>query len=126
MKASETNRFMIVRLQHDLKAISNDLHALAKEFHEFQHEVDLHFLNLPEEKRRVIVKEVEIELPDHLRLTYSTLKHLKRGTAQDVACITKRARANESMHLCYFERMGLVKSERSNRQKIFIFPEIKH
>ena len=34
-----------------------------------------------------------MDLPDHLRLTYDALRDLKRATAQEIANITKRARA---------------------------------
>ena len=119
MKASENNRFIIAKLQRDLAAI-------IQEFHEYQHEVDRHFLNLPEEKTRIIVREIEMDLPDHLRLTYDALRELKRATAQEIANVTKRARANESMILHFFEMFDLVTSERLSRKKIYIFPEIKH
>jgi hypothetical protein len=110
---------MIVKLRKDLD-------ALLQEFHEYQREEDMRFLNLPEEKRRVIVTEIELELPDNMRLTYTSLMQLKRGTAQDVADITGRARANESMYLHFFEVYGMVKSEQVGKKKVYIFPEIKH
>ena len=119
MKQSENNRFIIAKLQRDLAAI-------IVEFHEYRHEVDLHFLNLPEEKTRIIVREVEVDLPDHLRLTYDTLRVLMRATAQEIADVTNRARANEYMILHFFEMFDLVTSEKSGRKKIYIFPEIKH
>ena len=118
MKASENNRFIIVKLQKDLE-------ALKQEFHEYQHKEDLRFLNLPQEKRRVIISEIEIEIPDHMRLTYTALKKLKRATAQDIADITRRARAHESMYLHFFEVYGMITSEAIGRKKIYIFRENK-
>ena len=119
MKQSENNRFIIAKLQRDLAVI-------IQEFHAYQLEVDRHFLNLPEEKTRIIVREIEMDFPDHLRLTYDALRELKRATAQEIANVTKRARANESMILHFFEMFGLITSEMESRKKLYIFTEVKH
>lgn len=60
-----------------------------------------------------------LELPDNLRMTAMALMEIKRGTASDVAKITKRGRAIESHYLNTLVRMGYVKKRREGRRVIY-------
>ena len=59
------------------------------------------------------------DLPDHLRKTVKPLMTIGRATAQDIASITKRARAMESGYLNKLEVMGALKKERVGRKAYF-------
>jgi len=63
---------------------------------------------------------IELDLPDNLRLTYNTLCKLAVADAQQVADITKRARAVESSYLNQLVRMNVVSAQRHGRTKKFI------
>ena len=60
-----------------------------------------------------------LSLPDHLRKTAVTLCRLEKGTADEVAKQTKRARAVESGYLNQLVTMGYVKKERQGRKAYF-------
>jgi hypothetical protein len=60
-----------------------------------------------------------MELPDHLRKTAIILTKLSRATAEDIARISKRARAVESAYLNSLCLMGWVKKERKGRKAFF-------
>lgn len=60
-----------------------------------------------------------LALPDHLRKTALALYQLERGTAGEVAKITKRARAVESGYLNQLTLGGRVKKERVGRKVYF-------
>jgi len=62
---------------------------------------------------------IEVKLPDHLRLTYDTLLKLAVGDAQQVANLTRRARAVESAYLNQLVRMNVISAERHGRTKKF-------
>ena len=62
---------------------------------------------------------VELDLPDNIRLTYNTLCKLVVADAQQVADITKRARAVESAYLNQLVRMNVISAERHGRTKRF-------
>ena len=64
-------------------------------------------------------KEI-LKLPKHLQVTLLALNQINgKGTATQVSLITKKPRATESSYLNQLERMGLVISERVNRNKYF-------
>ena len=60
-----------------------------------------------------------LSLPDHLRKAAIALYKIGRGTAEDVAKETKRARAVESGYLNQLVAMGHVKKERVGRKVYF-------
>lgn len=65
-----------------------------------------------------------LSLPDHLRKTALVLAQLGRATAQDIANITKRARAVESAYLNQLAIQGLARKERNGRE-VYFQPEVK-
>ena len=62
---------------------------------------------------------IELTLPDTLRLTYDALCKLVVADAQQVANVTRRARAVESAYLNQLVRMNVVSAERHGRIKKF-------
>jgi len=60
-----------------------------------------------------------LDLPDHLRKTMIVLLRLGRGTAEDVADQSGRARAVESAYLNQLLVMNYVKKERKGRKAYF-------
>ena len=61
-----------------------------------------------------------MDFPDHLRKTILALIRLGEGTAQDVASITKRARAVESGYLNQLAVSGhAIKLPRRKREQYF-------
>jgi hypothetical protein len=60
-----------------------------------------------------------LSLPDHLRKTAVTLCKLNHATADQVAEVTKRARAVESGYMNQLVLMGYVKKERRGRKAYF-------
>ena len=60
-----------------------------------------------------------LDLPDHLRKTIIVLLRLGRGTAEDVADQSGRARAVESAYLNQLLVMNYVKKERKGRKAYF-------
>ncbi|MCS7131736.1 MAG: helix-turn-helix domain-containing protein [Hadesarchaea archaeon] len=96
-------------------------------------EKKLDFLLTGAERRRLPRKRAEglegiggvldvmtlLSLPDHLRKTALALIKLGRGTAEDVAKETGRARAIESAYLNQLVRMGYLKREREGKRVYF-------
>jgi len=72
-----------------------------------------------ENSRNVKVKEVEIDLPDHLRKTYETLKFTGKSTAAQIAEKTNRARASESGYLNTLVTIGIAYKQKTGRMTIF-------
>ena len=60
-----------------------------------------------------------LSLPDHLRKTAVTLCKLGEGTADQIAELTKRARAVESGYLNQLVLMGYLRKERRGRKAYF-------
>jgi hypothetical protein len=60
-----------------------------------------------------------LSLPDHLRKTASVVCERGKTTADEIAGMTKRARAVESGYLNQLVRMGYLKKERKGRQVLF-------
>lgn len=60
-----------------------------------------------------------LSLPDHLRKTAVTLCKLGEGTADEIAELTKRARAVESGYLNQLVLMGYLRKERRGRKAYF-------
>ena len=60
-----------------------------------------------------------LSMPDHLRKTAMTICRCGRATAEDVAELTRRARAVESAYLNQLVIMGYVKKERKGRKAYF-------
>lgn len=60
-----------------------------------------------------------LSLPDHLRKTAVTLCKLGEGTADQIAEVTKRARAVESGYLNQLVLMGYLRKERRGRKAYF-------
>lgn len=60
-----------------------------------------------------------LNLPDHLRKTMLAMLKVGRATAEDIADITKRARAVESAYLNTLLTMGYLKKERKGRKAFF-------
>lgn len=59
-----------------------------------------------------------------LQATVKALRRLKDPVAaEDIASITGRARANESMHLNELFRQGLVLKSKRGREKLFVLKE---
>ena len=76
-------------------------------------------LNLPVEKKKIVLTEVSVNLPDHLRKTYDTLKKLACATAYQIAGITKRARAVESLYLNQLCVFDIAEKKREGRKTFF-------
>jgi hypothetical protein len=60
-----------------------------------------------------------LSLPDHLRKTATVTSSLGKATADEIAELTKRARAVESGYLNQLVRMGYLKKERIGRKVLF-------
>ena len=60
-----------------------------------------------------------LSMPDHLRKTAMAICRCGRGTAQEVANQTSRARAVESAYLNQLVIMGYLKKERVGRKAYF-------
>ena len=100
------------------KSLATQCEELLKLRHGFQD------LKVKIEAINVMVKvaglsEIEIELPSNLRLTYNTLCVLVVADAQQVADVTRRARAVESAYLNQLVRMNIISAERAGRKKKF-------
>lgn len=64
-------------------------------------------------------KDWVLSLPKHLQITWSALRELNEATAEQVASITKRARAVESAYLNQLVVMAVVSKERRGRKAFF-------
>jgi len=61
-----------------------------------------------------------LSLPNHLRKTVMALLKLgAHSSAEDIAAVTKRARALESNYLNQLEHFGYVKKKRESRKAFF-------
>jgi hypothetical protein len=60
-----------------------------------------------------------LSMPDHLRKTAMSICRCGRGTAEEIAEQTKRARAVESAYLNQLVIMGYLKKERKGRKAYF-------
>jgi hypothetical protein len=60
-----------------------------------------------------------LSMPDHLRKTAMTVCRAGRGTAEEIAQQTSRARAVESAYLNQLVLMGYLKKERKGRKAYF-------
>ena len=60
-----------------------------------------------------------LSLPDHLRKTATVVCSLGKGTAEEIAEKTRRARAVESGYLNQLVRMGYLKKEKRGREVLF-------
>jgi hypothetical protein len=60
-----------------------------------------------------------LSMPDHLRKTAMAICKCSRGTAEEIADQTKRARAVESAYLNQLVMMGYLKKERKGRKAYF-------
>lgn len=60
-----------------------------------------------------------LSMPDHLRKTAMTICRCGRGTAEEIAEQTSRARAVESAYLNQLVFMGYLKKERKGRKAYF-------
>jgi hypothetical protein len=60
-----------------------------------------------------------LSLPKHLQQTWIALKGLNEATAEQVAAVTKRARAVESAYLNQLAVMGAASKERRGRKAFF-------
>lgn len=60
-----------------------------------------------------------LNLPKHLQETYLALHKIKRGCAEDVSKITKKARAVESHYLNQLVNIGKVLRTRNGKKVIF-------
>jgi len=66
------------------------------------------------------IKEGELlNLNDHLRKTYLAVLKLGQASAQQVACVTGRSRANESMNLNCLVVIGKIQKRHDMRSMIF-------
>lgn len=74
---------------------------------------------LLENPSNVKIKEIEIDLPDHLRKTYEVLKLIGKSTAAQIAQKTNRARAVESGYLNTLVTMGIAHKQKAGRLTIF-------
>lgn len=73
-------------------------------------------LSLPEASLDVMTL---LSMPDHLRKTAMTICRCSKGTAEEIAEQTKRARAVESAYLNQLVIMGYLKKERKGRKAYF-------
>lgn len=73
-------------------------------------------LSLPEASLDVMTL---LSMPDHLRKTAMTICRCSKGTAEEIAEQTKRARAVESSYLNQLVIMGYLKKERKGRKAYF-------
>ena len=73
-------------------------------------------LSLPEASLDVMTL---LSMPDHLRKTAMTICRCSKGTAEEIAEQTKRARAVESAYLNQLVMMGYLKKERKGRKAYF-------
>ena len=64
------------------------------------------------------MKRISIDLPDHLRKTYEALLD-KPKTAEEIAIITRRARAVESAYLNILVIMKLATKNHAKRKVVF-------
>lgn len=60
-----------------------------------------------------------LSMPDHLRKTAMSICRCSRGTAEEIASQTHRARAVESAYLNQLVIMGYLKKERKGRKAYF-------
>jgi hypothetical protein len=60
-----------------------------------------------------------LSMPDHLRKTAMAICRCGRGTAEEIAGQTRRARAVESAYLNQLVLMGYLKKERKGRKAYF-------
>lgn len=80
-------------------------------------------LNLPAEKKKITITEVSINLPDHIRRTYDTLKKFTCASAGQVAEITKRTRTIESAYLNQLCILGITRKRKEGRKTLFSIAE---
>jgi|GEM_PF-3201771 len=71
------------------------------------------------------ILEIDVELPDPLRQVYITLYRLSEPYSFKVSEATGKARAYVSMRLNQIETMGLVKSLKEGRFKLFYVEQEK-
>ena len=64
-----------------------------------------------------------LSLPDHLRMSASTLFELGKATADEVSNVTNKERAVESNYLNQLVRMGHVEKFREGRKVYFCINE---
>jgi len=99
-------KLMFQKIMRRLETIDSDLHLLSED------------LKLPRGTVR------HIYLPSALQTTVNALKTLNgSATAAQVAALTGRARAVESMHLNELFRNGTVSKRQHGRAKVFILKE---
>lgn len=80
----------------------------------------LRVIPLPEEiKLETLDVMTLLSLPDHLRKTATVVCSLGRGTAEEIAEKTSRARAMESGYLNQLVRMGYLKKKKRGREVLF-------
>ena len=77
---------------------------------------------LAEHEHRILYRV--LEFPKHLQTTAITLVRMGRGTAEDIAKVTRKARAVESAYLNQLVVMKVVIKQRKGRKAYFrIDPE---
>jgi len=76
-------------------------------------------IELQKHDRKDVQMPLTDAMPDHLRKTAMTVCRLGRGTADEIADQTKRARAVESAYLNQLVIMGHLKKERNGRKAYF-------
>lgn len=64
-----------------------------------------------------------LSLQSHLHATAKAIRELKRGTAEQIARITKRGRAIESLYLNELVQLGYAQKEREGRMTYFSLRE---
>ncbi len=103
-----------------LEKIADEIQRLRKNFDEYFALQKIPKLGL-ERANNILDGMTLLILPDHLRKTAFVLIQCQnqRGTAEEIASITHRARAVESAYLNTLECMGYIKKERKGRKVFF-------
>jgi Fic family protein len=99
-----------------VKSMFFDLEQRVKALEDKYAKLNMFMLKFVNDHAKIV--EFEIDLPYHL---YRTWHALKRGsfTADEMAAITERSRADESRYLNLLVTMGLAKKQRNGRKVVF-------